>query len=95
MDPPPADNPLPVYDFFSEFLPVVEFGESFRFEGFFDFGVGAFAAGDSSFSGGLPPTPTLRCRQAAATATVTYVLIVVVITVIVAVIVAVAAATFS
>jgi hypothetical protein len=43
----------------------------------------------------LPPTPTLRCRQAAATATVTYVLIVVVITVIVAVIVAVAAATFS
>ncbi len=43
----------------------------------------------------LPPTPTLRCRQAAATATVTYVLIVVVIAVIVAVIVAVAAATFS
>jgi hypothetical protein len=43
----------------------------------------------------LPPTPTLRCHQAAATATVTYVLIVVIIAVIVTVIVAVAATTFS
>jgi hypothetical protein len=43
----------------------------------------------------LPPTPTLRCRQAAAKATVTYILIVVIIAIIVAIIIAVAAATFS
>ncbi len=43
----------------------------------------------------LPPTPMLRCRQAAATATITYVLIVDVIAIIVAFIVAVAAATCS
>ncbi len=43
----------------------------------------------------LPPTPTLRCPQAAATATLTYALIVIVIAVVVAIIFAVTADTFS
>jgi len=36
MDPPPAGNALPAFDFLSEFLPAPDFGESFRFDTLFD-----------------------------------------------------------
>jgi hypothetical protein len=36
MDPPPAGNALPAFDFLSEFLSAPDFGESFRFDTLFD-----------------------------------------------------------
>jgi hypothetical protein len=51
MTPPPIDDPFPSYDFSSEFLPALDFGESFVFGRGFDFD-GAFSASDSWFCGG-------------------------------------------
>ncbi len=51
MTPPPIDDPFPSYDFLSEFLPALDFGESFGFGRGFDFD-SAFSASDSSFFGG-------------------------------------------
>jgi hypothetical protein len=53
MTTPPSNDPLSSYDFSLEFLPAVNFGESFGFDGCFDFddfgeGGGVFAASDSS-----------------------------------------------
>ncbi len=45
MNPPPIDDPFPLYDIFSEFLPPPNFGESFHFDE-------VIAASDSSFYGG-------------------------------------------
>ena len=48
MDPPPAGNALPEFDFVSEFLPAPGFGKSFRFERLFHFN----NDGDSPLVGG-------------------------------------------
>ena len=48
MNPPPAGDALPAFDFLSEFLPVPNFGESFRFDRLFNFD----DAGDSPLVGG-------------------------------------------
>ncbi len=48
MATPPSDDPLSSSDFASEFLPAVNFGESFGFNGCFDFD--DFGEGGSVFS---------------------------------------------
>lgn len=52
MSPPPIDESSFLYDFSSEFLPALDFGESFGFGSAFNFDGAPAAAGDSSFYGG-------------------------------------------
>jgi hypothetical protein len=58
MTTPPSDDPLSSSNFLSEFLPAVNFGETFGFDGCFDFddfgeGGGVFSASNNllSYSG--------------------------------------------
>ena len=48
MNPPPAGDALPAFDFLSEFLPAPDFGGSFRFDSLFGFD----DAADSPLVGG-------------------------------------------
>ena len=51
MTPPPIDDSFFLYDFSSEFLPALDFGESFGFGSGFIFDGALAAASDSSFYG--------------------------------------------
>ena len=52
MNPPSTGDPLPAFNFLSEFLPAPDFGKSFRFDRLFNFDDGAFIAGNSPLVGG-------------------------------------------
>ena len=52
MSPPPSEDPFSSFDFLSDFLPAVDFGEEFRFDDAFNFddfgeGYGVVATGSS------------------------------------------------
>ena len=49
---PPSEDPLAAFDFLSDFLPAVDFGEGFRFDQPFDFAdFGEVSGGPPSYGG--------------------------------------------
>ncbi len=69
MSSPPSEHPLASFDFLSESLPAVDFGEAFRFNAPFDFddfgeGNGSYGSyGDDSCSFSVESSVRLRCRR--------------------------------
>ena len=52
MSPPPSEDPFSSFDFLSDFLPAVDFGEEYRFDDSFNFD--DFGEGDGVVTGSSP-----------------------------------------